>query len=80
MRSKTLKVSKNKKYNDFEDMEFRMNLPYSENEKTLDIKFIDSDIQVNEMPESIFELVDLSNNSPFPITNTNDESMWGTFF
>ena len=49
---------KNLEYNDFEDMAFRMGITYSEIEKTLDMKAIDTSFNGYTVPPGIYEISD----------------------
>ena len=57
--------SKSNNYDDFENMVFWRILKSSETEKTLDIKDIDSDSQVFELPPGVNEIKDKTNRLPF---------------
>ena len=62
-------VTKEKLKNiDFEDMVLRMNLIYTEIEKKIDIKLIGGNLQVFELPPSVYEIVDFKNISVSYVT------------
>ena len=59
MRRDIFEASENNEKNDLEDIVFRLSLTYSRTEKEIDIEFIDSDLQVCELPPGVYEIMDV---------------------
>ena len=63
-----------------EDLVFRMNLTYSELEEISEMKYHDSDQQINELPPTKNEVVDFNKTFPPFITITVDVIRLKTIF